>query len=164
MTTTYTQYNDAVAYDAAIRYDGVVTTPDAATPVDTGNRHAARPWPAQRGRSNTFRRAAETPRVVSGVTRIVLPKPEVTISRTIEKIILAPDKAAAEAKLVEFVADRNRRQELQPELPVSAPTQTFTEPPKLPAETAGEQAGIRHQRRQRDDDEVAVLVGLLEGF
>lgn len=163
MTTIYHAYDDAVTYDASIQYDGLETTADS-TPVETGNRHAARPWPVQRGRSHTFRRVVETPRPLSGVTRVVLPKPEVTVSKTIEKIILAPGRDEAEAKLVEFVADRKRRQEIQPTLPDPAPTQTFTEPPRLPAETAGEQAGIRHQRRQRDDEEVAVLVGLLEGF
>lgn len=171
MPTTYTAYDDAVTYDAVIRYDGVVTTADVVAD-DTGNAHAAVPWRNQRGRSNTFRRKIETPRVLSGVVpRIAIPKPEVTVSRAETKILTAPDRSAAERAITEFVTDRAMRQAKQPTLPDPTPTQSYTEPPKLPAETAGEQAAVRvdkaradYERRERDDDEVMTLVSLLEGF
>ncbi len=173
MTTTYTAYDDAVAYDAAIRYDGVVVTADTA-PVDTGNRHAAVPWRNQRGRSNTFRRKKDLPQLPASAAPVVLaPKPEVTASRTITKIILAPERSQAEAAILQFVADKNLRQEKQPDLGVHTflPQAPLTAARPLPAETAGEQAAERahraraqYERRERDDDEVMTLVSLLEGF
>lgn len=168
MTITYTQYNDAVAYDAAIRYDGVGTAADT-TPT-SGNRHSAI-WRPQRGRSHTFRRVVEKVPTFSGVHHRAVPAPEITVSKTVEKIILAPDRSKAEAEILEFVKNRNQRQESQPPLPEAAPTPSFTAPPALPVETAGEQAGVRqdraraeYQRRERDDEEVLTLVSLLEGF
>ncbi len=171
MTTTYTQYNDAVAYNAAIRYDGVGTAATVVT--DTGNRHSAI-WRPQHGRSHTHRRPTPSLPTFSGVHHRSTPaprQPEVTVSQTINKIILAPDRVEAEAKILEFVANRKSRQEQQPALPETAPTQSYVAPPKLPAETAGEQASARqaqaradYARRERDDRELLELVSLLEGF
>lgn len=168
MTIVYHTYNDAVAYEASIRYDGVETVADTA-PTTSGNRHSAI-WRPQRGRSNTFRRVIEKVPTFSGIHRVV-PTPEITVSKTIEKIILAPERQQAEARILEFVENRNRRQEAQPPLPESAPPQSYIAPPALPAETAGEQASVRqdraraeYQRREREDEEVLTLVSLLEGF
>jgi hypothetical protein len=165
MPTTYTAYDDAVAYEAAIAYDGIVVTADT-TPTETGNRHSAI-WRPQRGRSHTFRRAPEKVPTFSGVHHRAAPVPEVTVSKTIEKIILAPERAEAEAKILEFVKNRNQRQESQPPLPEATPAVSYIAPPALPVEDAGERAHKRlaeYQRRERDDNEVLTLVSLLEGF
>lgn len=137
----------------------------------TGNRHAAVPWRNQRGRSNTFRRKIDLPRVHSGVVHAPAPKPEVTVAKTVEKIVLAPDRATVEAEILEFVKDRAGRQESQPALPELPRPEPLTEPAPLPMETAGVQAAARveraraeFERRERDDAEVLMLVNLLEGL
>lgn len=167
---TWTIYNDVVAYNADIPYNG--KDMDTGTTVATSsNRHAAVPWREQRGRSHIWRRKQEDISRTVPMAPIIAPKPEVTPSRTIAKIILAPDRAGAEAAILDFVKDKESRQQRQPALPDTAPTQSYSVPPKLPAETAGELAATRHeqarseyQRRQRDDSELFELVGLLEGF
>lgn len=171
MPTTYTQYNDAVAYDAAIRYDGVFTVPDT-TPVDTGNRHSAI-WRPQRGRSHIHRAIPSLP-TFSGVHYRATPKPltpEIPVSRAIQGVILAPSKDAAQAEILAFVRNKEVRQDAQPELPAATPAPSFLAPPKLVSETAGEQAAHRerqreaaHQRQTHDDGEVLELLSLLEAF
>lgn len=176
MPTTFTLYNDPVAYDADIRYDGVVTVPDG-TPTATGNRHSAI-WRPQRGRSHTHRRAPVSLPTFSGVHVKAMQRPltpEIPVSKAILDVILAPSKEAAKAEILEFVRNKEMRQEAQPALPEEKPTPSFRAAPRLAHETISEQVAHRtrqredaartHATRQRQDDgEVIELLSLLEAF
>ncbi len=175
MTTTYTLYDDPVLYDASIRYDGVVTTPDpVGGVVVTGNRHSAI-WRPQRGRSNV--RPLTLPKstgVAYKFTPVIPPAPEITPSRAIQKVIEAPSNEAAVAEVVAFVRDKEMRQRAQPELPK---TETVAPPPIMPApklatETIVEQSAhhervrVEKDRKRRiaDDEEAMQILSLLEVF
>lgn len=168
MTTIYTVYNSDNAYNANLRYDGVIT--------DNARLHTTVPWRPQRGRSHIHRAMPSLP-AFSGVHVRATPKtftPEITISKAIQEVVLAPSRDAAKAEILDFVRNKEMRKEAQPTLP-DAQKPTYLAPPKLAHETANDQVVHRQRKREemarthrarqhQEDGEVLELLSLLEGF
>lgn len=140
--------------------------PDSTTV--TGNRHSVNPaiWrPPQRGRG--IRRKVPDGTVTVAV-QATPPTPEITVSKTIEKIILAPTGEAESKALLDFARNKAERQHAQPALAETKQHPSLLAPPRL----AHEEFASVHQRRARekaehdarmkDDAEIEQIMALME--